>query len=62
MDRKCFETDESGHWYLIPTIEKELFDRLLHDDDETKFEDAFENTRLNMHISNYSFVDCKQID
>ena len=62
MDRQCFETDEDGHWYLIPTTDRELFNRFLNDDDETKFEDAFSDMRLNMHISNYSFVDCKQID
>ena len=60
--RYCFENDEDGHWYLIPTCNKELFDRLLYrDEDETKFTDAFGNTRLNMHISNYSFIDIKEI-
>ena len=59
-ERQCFECDEDGHWYLIPVINKELFDKLLYkEDDETKFIDAFDEMRLNMHISNYTFLDCQ---
>ena len=61
-ERFCFQNDEDGHWYLIPIRDRELFDRLLyHDDDETKFEDAFEDCRLDMHVSNYSFTDMKAL-
>ena len=62
-ERQCFECDEDGHWYLIHVIDKELFDRLLYkEDDETKFIDAFDKMRLSMHISNYTFLDCKEIE
>lgn len=63
MKRFCFENDEDGHWYLIPIRDKELFSRLLYnDDDETEFVDAFDDCRLSMHVSNYSFTDIKESD
>lgn len=62
MERECFVCDEDGHWYQIPVAKKELFEKLLYDEeDETKFIDEFETSGLNMHISNYSFLDCQAI-
>jgi len=62
MERQCFECDEDGHWYLIPIASKKLFDKLLYgEDDETKFINTFDKMRLNMHISNYTFLDCQEI-
>ena len=62
-ERQCFECDEDGHWYLIPVSDKKEFDRLLYDEDDDyeKFNDKFYCCMLNMHISGYSFVDCKPI-
>jgi len=64
IERHCFKCDEDGHWYLIKVEEKKRFDKLLYDEDDEyeQFEEAFGNNRLDMHISNYSFIDCKRID
>ena len=62
-ERFCFQNDEDGHWYQIPVSKKELFEQLLYEDDEyTKFNNEFGTSMLSMHISNYSFVDVKELD
>jgi len=62
-ERQCFESDEDGHWYLIKEKDRKLFDKLLEADYEDytgKFEEKFDGKRLNMHLSNYTFIDCKE--
>jgi hypothetical protein len=62
MKRQCFVCDEDLHWYLIDLDESDLFEKLLYkEDDFEEFNDKFYDKRLNMHISNYSFENCKEI-
>ena len=61
-ERQCFVTDECGHWYLIDVKDMELFNEMLADKDDEdceKFDDRFTKNLLQMHISNYSFIDCR---
>jgi hypothetical protein len=64
--RMCIEHDESGHDYVIPVRLKDDFERwsLLLDDSDpewSRLSDVFEPMRLNMHISNHSFIDFREI-
>jgi len=63
MEKMCFMNDESGHWYCIPIGLRGAFDIYLYDtdDDCVTFEGVFNKYKLNMHISNYSFENIKEI-
>lgn len=63
-ERWCFLNDEAGHWYLIPVKKKLIFEKMLsdeNDEDGEKFNDKFSENILNMHISNYGFLEPKEI-
>lgn len=55
--RYCFEKDNDGHTYLIPFDMKDKFHGLLYGEDEDTFIKEFDHMRINMHFSNYSFID-----
>jgi len=58
-ERYCFAQDESSHWYLVPTAERELFDAVLYeesDPDGIKFDSMFSKYMLRGDISCYSFL------
>lgn len=58
------EQDDSGHWYAIPTEQKMQFDEWLlsFENYEGLIYDGpdFEEYRLNMHPSNYTFTDFQE--
>jgi hypothetical protein len=62
--RKCFLTDDSGHWYAVPVDSKGFFNFLCDQSDEEEdweeFEDNFGDMRLDRHISSYSFNDLQE--
>ena len=72
MSRKCFLSDNDGHYYAVEVDRKGFFTDLLDacymlDEDEStenqeQFEEEFGSDRLNMHISNYSFDDLQEMD
>lgn len=62
--RYCFQSDEDGHWYMIPIEKRKLFDELLYDENDLeceKFSNEFDKMRLSMHVSNYSFIDVNEL-
>jgi hypothetical protein len=68
--RHCFVVDDSAHWYCIPLDEKNQFNRMVEEMGKEppfsdlifeQFDEKFQKYRLNMHISNYSFVDAQEI-
>lgn len=48
--------DDSSHWYAIPADKREEFETWAHIWSGYEGED-FEQYRLNMYISNYTFTD-----
>jgi hypothetical protein len=63
MNRFCFVQDDSCHWYCIPADQRHNFDLWVESfvaDASTYRGPDFEQYRLNMHISNYSFTDPKE--
>jgi hypothetical protein len=62
-ERQMLVSDEDCHWYCIPVRLAKLFDELENkEDDCDSFNETFEEYRLNMHPSCYSFVDFKEIE
>ena len=60
--RYCFMADDDGHWYLVEVKNKKKFIRLLYDEEDCGlFDEEFYDMNLGMHVSNYSFVDAKEI-
>lgn len=53
MKRLRFIQDDSGHWYAIPADRREEFELWVASENSSEF-DCF---RLNMHPTNYTFVD-----
>ena len=61
-ERQCFVEDDDGHWYQIAAKDSKLFaDLMAKDDDLSEFNDTFGDKMLEMHISNYTFLDPKEI-
>ena len=56
--RMCFASDESGHVYCIPVELKEEFSEWAEGDENW---DRFNEYRLNMHYTNYSFENVEEI-
>lgn len=62
--------DDSCHWYAIPADKREEFDLWVKSfDDDNYVEDDkpkpytgvdFDEYRLNMHVSNYSFANLRE--
>lgn len=70
-DRKCFVSDDDSHWYCIPvSLKREFFrmsDEMAKDPPFSdlifeQFDEKFSSMRLNMHISNYSFIDMEEVE
>ena len=69
-NRFCLVQDESCHWYCIPVEKKKLFNQLCIAMDDIEVSEkvykqwdkaGFDKCRLDMHPSNYSFVDLQEI-
>ena len=61
--RHCIETDENSNEYCIPVEMQDIFNKMLNDESDeqgVKFDAKFGAFMLNMHVSNYSFVDFKE--
>jgi hypothetical protein len=64
--RERFEQDDSGHWYAIPAKMRNKFNEwVVYMSDESEpyvpWEgEEFNQYRLGMHPSNYTFTDLKE--
>lgn len=52
-----FVTDESCHWYCIPSEKESAFSRFVQSEGEIG---DFDKYRLNMHVSRYTFSDINE--
>lgn len=62
--RMCFVQDDDSHWYCILADRKADFEDMaaeVSEDVDNNFDVEFGEYRLEMHPSNYSFVDLKEI-
>jgi hypothetical protein len=60
--RLRFVTDNDGHWYAIRADMQNAFARWVEscEDDAPSYSGfTFDEDRLNMHLSNYTFTDLK---
>ena len=64
MKRFRFISDDSGHTYAIPADKREAFERWVdsfNDSAEGDYSEGdFEQYRINMHASNYTFIDLQE--
>lgn len=63
--RMCLVQDDASHWYCIPAKLKSKFNELLveieRDGYSVEHDELFDDKRLNMHPSNYTFVDLQEV-
>ena len=62
MSRKCFLSDDDGHWFAVDVDRKGFFNLCVDNEDWDALEEEFGTDELNMHVSNYSFENLEEID
>lgn len=65
-ERLMFVKDDSCHWYVIPASKREQFvaweDSFNDEESMEEYEgESFDDCRLSMHVSNYTFTDLQEV-